>query len=69
MLVCRIDLKSLNVIKWLVLGDFQIDILHDNVSTDTDNSYIAHAFDVNKVKISDFPSSVMVDSPAYFISK
>ncbi|CAM4895437.1 unnamed protein product [Rotaria socialis] len=49
------------------VGEFQIDISHDNIPVDDSNPYVARAFDVNKVKICDFPSTIMVDTPAYFI--
>ncbi|CAF1246383.1 unnamed protein product [Rotaria sordida] len=48
------------------VGDFQIEVFHDNDPIDN-NSYIARAFDINKVMIYDFPSSTVVDSPTFFI--
>ncbi|CAF4205688.1 unnamed protein product [Rotaria sp. Silwood2] len=43
-----------------------VEVYRDSNPIDT-NSYIARAYDVNKVVIYDFPSSAMVDSPTYFI--
>ncbi|CAF3728092.1 unnamed protein product [Rotaria sp. Silwood1] len=48
------------------VGDFQIDVFYDNNSIDN-NSYVARAYDINKVMIYDFPSTAIVDSPTYFI--
>jgi hypothetical protein len=50
------------------LGDFQIEVFQDDILID-DKPNTARAFDVNKVMIHDFPSSSIVDSSTYFISK
>ena len=50
------------------LGDYKIEVLHNNVPVD-DKPYIARVFDINKVMIYDFPSSAIVDTATYFISK
>jgi len=50
------------------VGDFQIEVFQDNIPID-DKPYIVHAFDINKVMVYDFPSSSIVDSATYFISK
>jgi hypothetical protein len=50
------------------LGEYQIEVLQDNILVDI-NPYTARAFDVKKVMIYDFPSSTIVDSSTYFISK
>jgi hypothetical protein len=50
------------------VGDFKIGVFHDDVSID-DKTYTARVFDVNKVMIYDFPTSAIVDTATYFISK
>jgi hypothetical protein len=52
----------------MILGDFHIQVLQDNIPIDS-NTHTARAFDVNKVVIYDFPPSSIVDSSTYFISK
>lgn len=49
-------------------GDYLIEILQDGTPIDN-NIYTSRAFDINKVIISDFPSTSIVDSPTYFLSK
>ncbi len=50
------------------LGDFHIEVFQDDIPID-DKPNTARAFDVNKVTVYDFPSSTIVDSSTYFISK
>lgn len=50
------------------LGDFQIEVFQDDIPID-DHEYIARVFDVNKVLVSDFPTTSMVDASTYFLSK
>lgn len=50
------------------LGEFQIEVFHDDLLID-DHHYTARVFDVNKVLVSEFPATSMVDASTYFISK
>jgi hypothetical protein len=51
-----------------ILGDFPIEVLLGD--TPVENSpFTARAFDMSKVKITDFPSVAMLDSSTSFISK
>jgi len=50
------------------VGEFHIEIFYDNIPIDN-SPFISRSFDVNKIKIHDFPKSTIVDSPTYFLSK
>jgi hypothetical protein len=49
-------------------GDYRIEVCHNDIPVE-DKPYVARVFDVSKVTVSDFPSSAIVDTATYFISK
>jgi hypothetical protein len=50
------------------VGDFQIEVFYDNMQIDN-SPFTSRAFDIQKVMIDDFPSSAIVGSSSYFMSK
>ncbi len=51
----------------ICIGEFRIEILYDNIPIDN-SPFLSRSFDVNKIKIQDFPSSTLLGSSTYFIS-
>ncbi|CAF5047612.1 unnamed protein product, partial [Rotaria sp. Silwood1] len=50
------------------VGEIRIEIFYDNIPIDK-SPFIARSFDVNQIKILNFPSSTIVGSSTYFTSK